>query len=144
MWFFVAMNTNFNKLNKKKNDEKGKRQKETQVHMNKVNDGNKFSSFQAIGAIKLPVVAKYCIAWQEIKHYPGTCKYFEATESQLVWLIIHSGFIAKQGCLHSCWCHDWPCHSSCMKKQWQEAWFFQLYYKSHTGCYKDKKKILLQ
>jgi len=34
------------------------------------------------------------MAWQEIKHYPNTCKYFEPTESQL-WLIVHSELLQK-------------------------------------------------
>jgi len=33
------------------------------------------------------VAAKYCKAWEEIKQYPNTCRYFEPTESQL-WLIV--------------------------------------------------------
>jgi len=40
------------------------------------------------------VVAKHCIAWQDIKQYPNTCNYFEPTESQL-WLIGCAGFTAK-------------------------------------------------
>jgi len=40
------------------------------------------------------VIAKYHTAWQELKQYPNTCKYFEPTESQ-VQLIVCSGFTAK-------------------------------------------------
>jgi len=54
------------------------------------------------------------MAWQEIKHYPNTCKYFEPTESQL-WLIIHSGCTAKDA-FEAAGDHDQPCHS-CMEKQ---------------------------
>jgi len=54
------------------------------------------------------------MAWQEIKQYPNTCKYFEPTESQL-WLIVCSRFTAKDA-FEAAGDHDQPCHS-CMEKQ---------------------------
>jgi len=60
------------------------------------------------------VVAKYCKAWENIKKYPNTCRYFKPTESQL-WLIVHSGYNANDA-FEAAGDHDQPCHS-CMANQ---------------------------
>jgi len=60
------------------------------------------------------VVAKYHKAWENIKKYPNTCRYFEPTESQLR-LIVCSGYNANDA-FKAAGDHDRPCHS-CMANQ---------------------------
>ena len=67
------------------------------------------------------VAAKYHKAWEEIKKYPNTCRYFKLTETQLQ-LIVHSGYNANDA-FEAAGDHDWPCHS-CMANQQREDCFF--------------------
>jgi len=60
------------------------------------------------------VTAKYQAAWEAIKQYPNTCKYFEPTQSQLR-LIVGSKYTAKDA-FKAAGDHDRPCHS-CMANQ---------------------------
>jgi len=119
------MDMNLNKMNNKMNDTAGlaitginKKQDETEeetannecnivvatISPTHVSGNNRYQA----------VIAKYCTAWQEIKQYPNTCKYFEPTESQL-WLIVQSGYTAKDA-FETAGDHDCPC-CSCMEKQ---------------------------
>ena len=60
------------------------------------------------------VTAKYRAAWEAIKQYPNTCKYFEPTQSQLRW-IVASKYTAKDA-FGAAGDHDWLCRS-CMANQ---------------------------
>jgi len=84
------------------------------------------------------VIAKYHMAWQDIKQYPNTCNYSESTESQL-WLIVCSGFTAKDA-FDATGDHDWPC-CSCMENN-DERIFSTILQISHRML-QGKKKIFL-
>jgi len=83
------------------------------------------------------VATKYCKAWEEIKKYPNTCRYFESIEIQLQ-LIVCSGYNANDA-FEAAGDHNQPYHS-CIANQ-QEKIVFQPYYKSYAGCYKEKEEF---
>ncbi len=64
---------------------------------------------------------KYRAAWNEIKQYPNTCRYFEPTQSQLR-LIVASKYTARDA-FEAAGDHDQPCRS-CMANQRREDCFF--------------------
>jgi len=65
--------------------------------------------------------AKFRAAWEAIKKYPNTCKYFEPTQSQLR-LIVGSKYSIKDA-FEIAGDHNHPCRN-CMANEGQEDCFF--------------------
>ena len=65
--------------------------------------------------------AKFRAAWEAIKKYPNTCKYFEPTQSQLR-LIVGSKYSIKDA-FEIAGDHNHPCRS-CMANEGREDCFF--------------------
>ncbi len=65
--------------------------------------------------------AKFRAAWEAIKKYPNTCKYFEPTQSQL-WLIVGSKYSIKDA-FEIAGDHNRQCRS-CMANERREDCFF--------------------
>jgi len=95
---YIAMNMNLNNINDNMDNtadlastSNNKKQNEKEeANTNNVPDAvvkTTTLSYVAANNNYQAVIAKYCMAWQELKQNPNTCKYFEPTESQ-VWLIV--------------------------------------------------------
>jgi len=85
--------------------------------------------------------AKFWAAWEAIKKYPNTCKYFEPTQSQLR-LIVGSKYSIKDA-FEIAGDHNHPCRS-CMANEGQEDCFFSTILQDLLRMLWRRKKSILR